>query len=238
MRPALDADNFVVGDKPLPASMRPPVKAGPAKGEHRVGLPHFANSWPHFQSPSETDKRELNRLLAEGPFAMAYGISEGSPHNVRMQMRGEPDQPGVEVQRGLIRSLGGRPLPADTLGSGRLQLAQWLTRPDNPLTTHVMVNRIWQYHFGRGLVKTPNDFGVRRPGPDASGVARPSGEPVHTQSMVREDDASPGDARRYLSAVIPPLKKRRDLSNRQPTCTLRFLVVASASRKSAIRSSK
>ena len=53
------------------------------------------------------------------------------------------------------------PLPEDMSGSGRLELAQWLTRPDNPLTARVMVNRIWQYHFGRGLVKTPNDFGVR-----------------------------------------------------------------------------
>jgi len=42
-----------------------------------------------------------------------------------------------------------------------LELARWLTSPENPTTARVMVNRIWQYHFGRGLVKTPNDFGVR-----------------------------------------------------------------------------
>ena len=92
---------------------------------------------------------------------MAYGMAEGTPHNVRMQLRGEPDQPGAEVPRGFIKALGGGPLAAETTGSGRLELAQWLTRPENPLTARVMVNRIWQYHFGRGLVKTPNDFGVR-----------------------------------------------------------------------------
>ena len=76
-------------------------------------------------------------------------------------MRGEPDRPGAETPRGFIASLGGGPVPPGTPGSGRLELARWLTRPDNPLTARVMVNRIWQYHFGRGLVTTPNDFGTR-----------------------------------------------------------------------------
>jgi len=97
----------------------------------------------------------------EGPCPMTYGVTEGTPHNVRTQLRGEPDQPGKLVPRGFVKALGGKPLGDDTRGSGRLELAQWLTRDDNPLTARVMVNRIWQYHFGRGLVKTPNDFGVR-----------------------------------------------------------------------------
>ena len=49
-------------------------------------------------------------------------------------------------------------LPEDTL-KPRVELAKWVTDPDNPLTARVMVNRIWQYHFGRGIVATPNDFG-------------------------------------------------------------------------------
>jgi hypothetical protein len=76
-------------------------------------------------------------------------------------LRGEPSQLGDEVPRGFIKVLGNDTLPQNTAGSGRVELAKWLTRPDNPLTARVMVNRIWQYHFGQGLVKTPNDFGVR-----------------------------------------------------------------------------
>jgi hypothetical protein len=68
---------------------------------------------------------------------------------------------GDEVPRRFLEILGGDPLPADFNGSGRLQLAEWVTRPDNPLTARVIVNRVWQHLFGRGLVDTPNDFGTR-----------------------------------------------------------------------------
>ena len=107
------------------------------------------------------DSQKLTALLINGPFDMAYGVAEGTPHHARLQMRGEPDRPGELSPRGFIKSLGGEALPAGTRGSGRLELAEWLTDPKNPLTARVMANRLWQYHFGRGLVATPNDFGVR-----------------------------------------------------------------------------
>lgn len=162
VRPALDADNFVVGEQALPPLNGDAMQVTKESLEsRRAKVAELRQQLVKVQANAELAKQELNRLLAEGPFAMTYGMAEGTPHNVRMQLRGEPDQPGVEIPRGFIKVLGGGPLGREIPGSGRLELAQWLTRSDNPLSARVMVNRIWQYHFGKGLVKTPNDFGVR-----------------------------------------------------------------------------
>src|SRR5206468_2927747 len=52
------------------------------------------------------------------------------------------------------------PVPSASKGSGRLELAQAIASKDNPLTARVMVNRIWKHHFGKGLVRTPSNFGA------------------------------------------------------------------------------
>jgi hypothetical protein len=67
--------------------------------------------------------------------------------------------------RGFLTVLGGQTVLPDEKGSGRRALADWLTDPSNPLTARVIVNRIWQHHFGKGIVQTPNDFGVRGKAP-------------------------------------------------------------------------
>jgi hypothetical protein len=81
---------------------------------------------------------------------------------------GELKNPTVEVEPAFLTALSpdGKPVPAAIesvpAGTGRrLTLAKWVASPENPLTARVIVNRLWQYHFGRGLVATPSDFGLR-----------------------------------------------------------------------------
>jgi hypothetical protein len=158
----LDTDNFMVTGDPLPALEAPEVKyAGDPRPSRIVRINELRTRIGKITAEVAGLRQSLESQLASGPVPIAYGVSEGTPHHARLQERGEPEKPGAEIPRGFISVLGNAELPASMTGSGRLELAEWLTRPDNPLTARVMVNRIWQYHFGRGLVSTPNDFGNR-----------------------------------------------------------------------------
>jgi hypothetical protein len=95
----------------------------------------------------------------------AYAVYEGLPASARIHRKGEPKNLGDEVPRSFLTILGGQKIPADHKGSGRDLLAAWIADLKNPLTARVMVNRLWQYHFGKGLVQTPNDFGARGKAP-------------------------------------------------------------------------
>ncbi|MEP6536837.1 MAG: PSD1 and planctomycete cytochrome C domain-containing protein [Bryobacteraceae bacterium] len=95
----------------------------------------------------------------------AYAVVDDTPQDARVHRYGDPRELGDEAPRGFLQVLGGGPLPADTKGSGRLELANWIASKDNPLTARVIVNRIWQGHFARGIVSTPNDFGSRGAAP-------------------------------------------------------------------------
>jgi mono/diheme cytochrome c family protein len=85
-----------------------------------------------------------------------------NPTNPHVYIRGNPGRPGKQIPRRFLKALspGGEAKPF-TNGSGRLELAQAIASPDNPLTARVMVNRIWHHHFGVGIVTTPSDFGIR-----------------------------------------------------------------------------
>ncbi len=132
-------------------------------------------AWSTALDPSQTQSRreliaELGRLKAATPppLPKARGLDETSPNAppTFILRRGDYSAKGDEVQPAFPEALGSegdappavRPLPHST--GRRKALADWLARPDHPLTARVLVNRLWQHHFGRGIVATPSDFGT------------------------------------------------------------------------------
>ncbi len=92
-----------------------------------------------------------------------YAVNEGKPADAKIQLKGDPKKLGEVVPRGFLTVLGGQTVPKEELGSGRRELAEWIVA--NPLFARVMVNRIWQEHFGKGIAGTANDFGARGDAP-------------------------------------------------------------------------
>ncbi|HEX3658967.1 MAG TPA: DUF1553 domain-containing protein [Pirellulales bacterium] len=109
---------------------------------------------------------KLKRSSDAAPFDWALAVRESGAKvpTTRVLIRGNAGTPGAEVQPAVLSVLGGRQLaitpPAGGQTSGRrLALARWLAQRDNPLPARVMANRVWQHHFGQGIVKSTNDFG-------------------------------------------------------------------------------
>jgi mono/diheme cytochrome c family protein len=95
---------------------------------------------------------------------LGTGPGGGKPRPIFILPRGDVTKPGREVQPGALAVLAHRPArfelpPTSTEGDRRAALAEWIADPKNPLTWRSIVNRVWRYHFGRGLVETPSDFG-------------------------------------------------------------------------------
>jgi hypothetical protein len=104
-------------------------------------------------------KAEKAKKAAPPEPPMAHAVAEGSPTDLHVYVRGNPAQQGEAAPRRFLRVVAGDDPPRFTRGSGRLELAQAITARDNPLTPRVIVNRVWGWHFGRGLVGTPSNFG-------------------------------------------------------------------------------
>jgi len=118
------------------------------------------------------EAREAERLLKlKGPLErriaaleagrMVFGGKFRSPDEIRLLGRGDPEQPKEVVAPAMPAVFGEMRLPTTTPERERRRaLAAWIASPNNPLTARVMANRIWQWHFGVGLVDTPSDFGL------------------------------------------------------------------------------
>jgi len=106
---------------------------------------------------------DLDQFRADGsPRTLAMGVLDRPrPVDSPLFARGEVDQPGETVPRGLVEVLCGPDEPLNiATGSGRLDLAFWIASRDNPLTARVMANRVWLKLMGAGIVTTPDNFGV------------------------------------------------------------------------------
>ncbi len=137
---------------------------------------------PRLFSPQETEKylglsagiRQLQRAIERvKPVAMSVRNADGPPFGpsvatTYVQIRGDYHRLGEPVEPGFLSAIEDHSEPAKleidrykmfpTRGR-RMTLAKWIANADNPLTSRVMVNRLWHYHFGRGIVQTPSDFG-------------------------------------------------------------------------------
>ncbi len=116
----------------------------------------------------ETPKEEKERLGNEiailkkdlpAPFKV-MGVTEYPTQNVKVHLRGDYLTLGEEVPRGVPSAwTDGKKIAMPGKQSGRLELARWMISAENPLTSRVIVNRLWRWHFGRGIVPTPDNFG-------------------------------------------------------------------------------
>ncbi len=109
----------------------------------------------------EITKEVKAKMSRNSGVKVAYAVYDGKASDARIQEQGERYKKRAVVPRRFLEVLGGAVLPKEigAKSSGRDYLAKWIADPANPLTARVMVNRVWQHHFGQGIVTTPNDFG-------------------------------------------------------------------------------
>jgi hypothetical protein len=155
------------GDQPLkgfPEENLRLVLRGPV-APTLIPTEHYENV---FFTPERDHVRKLRRdadaFKATNPAAPPHAMSVEDAKTIAEQhvfLRGNPGNLGARVQPAFLATLSGGKPAVFTNGSGRLELAQHIASKDNPLTARVMVNRVWLHHFGKGIVRTPSDFGMR-----------------------------------------------------------------------------
>ncbi|WP_395733291.1 PSD1 and planctomycete cytochrome C domain-containing protein [Prosthecobacter sp.] len=111
---------------------------------------------PLVEEKAATEKKIAQAANSQKAFAGTFR----TPDDIHLLNRGDPEQPKEAVTPAVLSALGNVTLPKESAEQDRRRtLADWIASPQNPLTARVMVNRIWQGHFGTGFVQTPSDFG-------------------------------------------------------------------------------
>jgi len=162
----------------MAATNSPTITALPDAAQEAVRQILYAADAPANLPPKEFDRlyetpisqklralqRHVDELDATSPGAplraMAL-VDRPDPHDTHIFIRGNSANEGPEAPREFLQVLSGPDRKPFHKGSGRLELAEAIASPDNPLTARVLVNRVWMHHFGSPLVATPSDFGLR-----------------------------------------------------------------------------
>lgn len=136
----------------------------PGKKREAFEAPANLSTTEHarFDSLIKAHREHVQRIAALSTVSMVYAGTFTAPEPTFRQHRGDPMQPREEVAPGALTSL---PVQfaleeKESSSARRLALARWIASPENPLTARVIANRVWQFHFGEGLVSTPSDFGA------------------------------------------------------------------------------
>ncbi|MBM3842264.1 MAG: DUF1553 domain-containing protein [Verrucomicrobia bacterium] len=162
------------GPAPAPADSAPP--SGPralAAADAFPGTLPFPAAAALIRRQLDTRTAAIRRELAAlewtepgAPLRAMALADRAQPRDSAVLLRGNPATRGPVVPRGVPALVAGADAAPVAAGSGRLELARAVARADNPLTARVFVNRVWAWHFGEGLVRTPSDFGVRTAEPE------------------------------------------------------------------------
>jgi hypothetical protein len=170
----LTRPNFFRAELDLPVGSREAI-AKQAERDRQIAV--LLKDVPKGKPAPKEIEAKIAQLRMETPdLPRGYFLHETSPKapDTHLLIRGKATRPGPKVPPGMPTVLAEKqptfPPPGEYTSLRRLTLAKWLASPEHPLTARVMVNRIWHYHFGEGIVRTPNDFGVMGQAPTHPGL--------------------------------------------------------------------
>ena len=152
-------------ERPLPS-----LEIEAKRVEHQQKIDAAKAELAQLKSPADDEtikqqKAALEQLEKEMPlFAMVMATAEGEAQDLPVHLRGNHLKPGPEkIRRGMPSILTDVAAAPEIVAaqSGRLQLAEWLVSPSNPLTARVMMNRVWMWHFGKPLMRSPSNWGLQ-----------------------------------------------------------------------------